>query len=92
MREERKWVGFCCVVILSVLYAVGMVRHGMLRNIVQTLPLWIPIVLALRKFVTAKPGQRRFVWSSAGAFALLFGARRFLALSASLPPTIAIHK
>ena len=57
MRKEPKWVGFCCVVILSVLYAVGVVRHGMLRNIAQTLPLWIPIVLALRKFVTAKPGS-----------------------------------
>ena len=31
--------------ILLALYAVGVVRHGMLRNIVQTLPLWIPIEL-----------------------------------------------
>jgi hypothetical protein len=35
-------------VILLALYVVGVVRHGVLRNVVQTLPLWIPIVLGFR--------------------------------------------
>jgi hypothetical protein len=48
MPKEPKWVAFCCVVILLALYVVGVVRHGVLRNIVQTLPLWIPIVLGFR--------------------------------------------
>jgi len=63
MRKEPKWVGFCCVVILSVLYAVGVVRHGMLRNIAQTLPLWIPIVLGF-VVTNLQSSQRCLVWSS----------------------------
>jgi predicted neutral ceramidase superfamily lipid hydrolase len=48
MPKEPKWVAFCCVVILVALYVVGVMRHGVLRNMVQTLPLWIPIVLGFR--------------------------------------------
>jgi hypothetical protein len=48
MPKEPKWIAFRCVVILLALYVVGVVRHGVLRNVVQTLPLWIPIVLGFR--------------------------------------------
>jgi hypothetical protein len=48
MPKEPKWIACCCVAILLALYVVGVVRHGVLRNIVQTLPLWIPIVLGFR--------------------------------------------
>jgi hypothetical protein len=41
-------VAFCCLAILLALYVVGAVRHGVLRNIVQTPPLWVPIVLGFR--------------------------------------------
>ena len=43
-----KVVAWCCLAILIALYIVGAVSHGSLRHEVQTLPLWIPIVLGFR--------------------------------------------
>ena len=43
-----KLVAWCCLAILIALYVVGAVSHGSLRHEVQTLPLWIPIVLGFR--------------------------------------------
>jgi hypothetical protein len=39
----------CCVVIIAALLVVGAVSHGILRHIVQTSPLWIAIVLGIRR-------------------------------------------
>lgn len=39
----------CCIVIMAALLVVGSVSHGVLRHIVQTSPLWITIVLGLRR-------------------------------------------
>ena len=39
---------------LLALYIVGLVSNGVLRHIVQTLPLWFPIVVGLRQREIAK--------------------------------------
>jgi hypothetical protein len=48
---------------LLALYVVGVVSHGVLRHIVQTLPLWVPIVLGFRGRGVAK-------WSALPCFAI----------------------
>ncbi len=51
MREtpkESKWVATCCLAILLAIYVVGLMNHGVLRPTMQTLPLWVPIVLGFR--------------------------------------------
>lgn len=52
--QESKLVACCCLAILSALYVVGAMNHEVLRQIVQTLPLWVPIVLGLRGSEFAK--------------------------------------
>ncbi|HLJ51118.1 MAG TPA: hypothetical protein VKU01_34155 [Bryobacteraceae bacterium] len=49
-----KAIGYCALITLVALYLVGAVSNGVLRHIVQTLPLWFPIVLGLRHRETAK--------------------------------------
>jgi hypothetical protein len=39
----------CCVSIIAALLVVGAVSHGVIRHIVQTSPLWIAIVLSIRR-------------------------------------------
>ena len=46
--KESKWVACCCLAILLAIYVVGVMNHGVLRPIVQTLSLWVPIVLGFR--------------------------------------------
>lgn len=52
--KESKLIAYCCLAILSALYVVGAMNHGVLRQIVQTLPLWVPIVLGFRGSEFAK--------------------------------------
>jgi len=52
--DQAKAVGYCAVTTLLALYIVGFVSNGVLRHIVQTLPLWFPIVLGLRQREVAK--------------------------------------
>jgi hypothetical protein len=52
--KESKLIACCCLAILLALYVVGAMNHGVLRPIVQTLPLWVPIVLAFRGSEFAK--------------------------------------
>jgi hypothetical protein len=47
-------VAYCSLTVLVALYIVGAVSNGSLRHEVQTLPLWIPIVLGFRKQPSAK--------------------------------------
>ena len=47
-------IASCCLAVLVALYVVGAVSHGSLRHEVQTLPLWIPIVLGFRDRDLAK--------------------------------------
>ena len=42
-------IGVCCGVVIAALYVVGAVSHGQLRHFVQTLPLWVPVALAVRR-------------------------------------------
>ena len=49
-----KAIGYCAIATLLALYIVGAVSNGVLRHIVQTLPLWFPIVLGLRQREIAK--------------------------------------
>jgi hypothetical protein len=46
--------GFTLQGLLLTLYVVGVANHGVLRQIVQTLPLWVPIVLGFRGSEFAK--------------------------------------
>jgi hypothetical protein len=39
----------CCVAVIAALLVVGAVSHGIIRHIVQTSPLWIAIVLGIRR-------------------------------------------
>lgn len=54
MRRELESIAYCCLAVLVALYVVGAVSHGSLRHEVQTLPLWIPIVLGFQKREIAK--------------------------------------
>ena len=47
-------IASCCLAVLIALYVVGAVSHGSLRHEVQTLPLWVPIVLGFRGREIAK--------------------------------------
>jgi len=54
MPNPSKWIACCSLAVLIALYVVGAVSHGSLRHEVQTLPLWIPIVLGFRRSQFAK--------------------------------------
>lgn len=65
MLNFGKGIAFCCLAVLISLYVVGAVSHGSLRHEVQTLPLWVPIVLGFRQRETAK-------WCALPGFAFWF--------------------
>lgn len=48
------WLAICCLTTLVVLYIVGAVSNGSLRHEVQTLPLWVPIIMGFRGHTLAK--------------------------------------
>ena len=52
--HPAKAIGYCAITTLLALYVVGLVSNGVLRHIVQTLPLWFPVVLGLRQREVAK--------------------------------------
>lgn len=54
MPGASKWIAYCSLAVLVALYVVGAVSNGSLRHEVQTLPLWIPIVLGFRQSEMAK--------------------------------------
>jgi hypothetical protein len=60
---SSKFVASSALAMLLALYVVGAVSHGVLRHIVQTLPLWVPIVLGFRGSGAAK-------WSALPCFAI----------------------
>jgi hypothetical protein len=51
---KPKFVGYCALITLLALYVVGAVSNGILRHVVQTLPLWFAIVAGLRQREIAK--------------------------------------
>jgi len=49
MRQDWRLLVICGLVLIAALVlGVGIVSHGVLRHIVQTVPMWIAIVLAIR--------------------------------------------
>jgi len=54
MKNGEGVLIWCCVVIFAALQVVGFVSHGTIRHIVQTAPLWIPVVLAVQQSGMAK--------------------------------------
>lgn len=54
MPAAGKWIGSCSLAVLIALYVVGAVSHGSLRHVVQTLPLWFPIVAGFAQRGSAK--------------------------------------
>jgi hypothetical protein len=54
MPNASKWIAWCSLAMLVALYVVGAVSHGSLRHEVQTLPLWVPIVLGFQRREMAK--------------------------------------
>jgi hypothetical protein len=46
---DARLLATCCVLNVAVLLVVGSVSHGVIRHIVQTSPLWITVVLGLRR-------------------------------------------
>jgi hypothetical protein len=49
LERDFRILTVCCVSIIAALLVVGAVSHGVLRHIVQTSPLWIAIVLGIRR-------------------------------------------
>src|SRR5438309_7208640 len=54
MNAAPKVIGYSALTMLLALYVVGIVSHGVVRHIVQTLPLWFPILLELHRNEMAK--------------------------------------
>lgn len=52
-KSFRLLIG-CCIVIIAALLVVGTVSSGVIRHIVQTSPLWIVIVLSVRRSAWSK--------------------------------------
>lgn len=93
MPKEPKWLAFCCLAILLALYVVGVVNHGVLRPIVQTLPLWVPIVLGFRgsKFAKWSALPCLIIWLASMILIWLFGvAWVYVALGRFSPIDIAM--
>ena len=43
-------IASCCLaIILALVFGVGLVSHGVLRHIVQTLPLWLGVIFGFRR-------------------------------------------
>jgi hypothetical protein len=66
MATSLKGIGVCCLAVLVALYIVGAVSHGSLRHEVQTLPLWVPIVLGFSRREIAR-------WSALPCLLFWFG-------------------
>ena len=54
MGKDFRIVTGCCLAMIAALMVVGAVSHGVLRHIVQTSPLWITIVLGIRRSASTK--------------------------------------
>jgi hypothetical protein len=54
MEEDYRILTICCLIVVAALLVVGAVSHGIIRHVVQTSPLWIAVVLAIRHSRSAK--------------------------------------
>src|SRR5580698_703000 len=69
--NASKSVAYCSLAVLVALYIVGAVSNGSLRHEVQTLPLWVPIVLGFRQQPAAK-------WAAVPCFIIWFTLMTFI--------------
>jgi hypothetical protein len=44
-----RWITICCIVLIAALWTVGVVASEIVRHLVQTAPIWIAVVLGLRR-------------------------------------------
>ncbi len=49
MKGPYRILALCCFATIVALFVVGTVSHGVIRHIVQTCPIWIPILLAIHE-------------------------------------------
>ena len=72
--NPSKVTAYCALTVLLALYVVGAVSNGVLRHVVQTLPLWIPIALGLGQREIAKYAALPcfLVWLALMTFIWLF--------------------
>jgi hypothetical protein len=63
MRQSNasRTIAFCAVFLITALYVVGVVSHGVLRHFVQTAPMWPTVILGLR-------GSRWTKWTAMPCF------------------------
>jgi len=54
MEKDFRVLMGCCFAVIAALLVVGSVSHGVIRHIVQTSPLWIAIVLSVRRSLWSK--------------------------------------
>jgi hypothetical protein len=52
-KDLRILIGCCMVIMGALVLVVGVESHGVLRHIVQTSPLWIAVVLGIRRSALA---------------------------------------
>ena len=57
MLSGSKGIALCCLAVLVALNVVGAVSHGVLRHVVQTLPLWFSTCLDFAE-ANSPNGQR----------------------------------
>jgi hypothetical protein len=69
--NSPKAVAYCSLTVLVALYIVGAVSNGSLRHEVQTLPLWVPVVLGFRQQPAAK-------WAALPCFIIWFTLMMFI--------------
>lgn len=72
--NPSKAIGYCALITLCALWVVGAVSNGILRHIVQTLPLWFPIALGFRGREAAKYAALPcfFIWLALMSLIWLF--------------------
>jgi hypothetical protein len=89
MPKEPKWLAFCCLAVLLALYVVGALRHGLLRNVLQTAPLWVPIVLGFRgnEFAKWSALPCLIIWLASMILIWLFLLRLVYFMSGRFSPT-----
>ena len=54
MLRGSKGIALCCLAVVVALNVAGAVSHGVLRHVVQTLPLWFSILFGFRRSELAK--------------------------------------
>jgi len=49
MYPESRILAWCALLLVIALYVVGVVSNGIVRHVVQTAPVWVTVVLGMRR-------------------------------------------